>query len=213
MKPRSRTFPTVLPALLIATIGSAQNGPPSPPPGQSGPSGQQVLVMSAKADAAMIAVHVEGQNFCAAPIVKLDGSTLTLNGTATPAAFDALLPAGIPAGSYLLTVSCGNATNQNGTFDLTLGAAGPQGPTGPQGPQGLTGPQGPQGLTGPRGPQDRRARLIRARYCAECLLQQHQELALPTRIRLHKNSLHMRARGGEGDFHFAGGFFERVAAK
>lgn len=84
--------------------------------------------------------------------VKLDGTALTvISSTATQIVTN--LPAG--SGSFLLSVEAGSAT---GTFDLTLGVAGPQGPQGPQGPlgpqgaQGEPGPQGAQGSQGAQGP-------------------------------------------------------------
>jgi hypothetical protein len=67
----------------------------------------------------------------------------------------AQVPAAIPPGSYLLTVDTGEAPGDESW--VTVGAVGPQGPTGPKGdtgPPGLTGPTGatgPQGLTGPKG--------------------------------------------------------------
>src|SRR5262249_61960374 len=70
---------------------------------------------------------------------------VTLNGTpidvvaATPSHIGAPLPTGPDPGSYLLTVSRGPATTQFDAFNLTLGAAGPQGPP------GSTGAQGPPG--------------------------------------------------------------------
>lgn len=68
-------------------------------------------------------------------------------------------PAGACApGEYLLTVAAnkrnGKKSNRSVTYDLTLGAAGPQGEAGPAGPQGETGPQGepgPQGVPGQDG--------------------------------------------------------------
>ena len=96
-----------------------------------------------------------------APVVQLDSTTLTLvSFSSTKIVAD--LPAGLTAGSFLLTVSNGSATQ--GVFDVTNGAVGPHGATGPAGPQGpagpmgaagatgATGPAGPQGATGPEGP-------------------------------------------------------------
>ena len=80
----------------------------------------------------------------ATPTVKIDTVALSVV-SHTMTNIVATLPSGIGAGSYLLTVTAAGAT---GSFDLTLGAAGPQGP---QGPQGLQGPQGPIGQTGPTG--------------------------------------------------------------
>lgn len=128
-------------------------GQPATPPRQVGNSqtSNQVAILSAKADNAMIILHVEGQNFCASPIVKLNSATLLLSGTPTTTQLDALLPAGIPAGSYQMQVTCGSASNQVALFDTTLGAAGPQGLKGDKGDQGLVGPKGDPGATGAQG--------------------------------------------------------------
>jgi Collagen triple helix repeat (20 copies)/IPT/TIG domain len=57
----------------------------------------------------------------------------------------------LAAGSYNLTVV--NSIGASYTFDLTYGAAGPQGPVGPQGIVGPMGPQGPKGDAGATGAQ------------------------------------------------------------
>jgi len=48
--------------------------------------------------------------------------------------------------------SFGTRTSTKISLDVTLGAAGPQGPAGPEGATGATGPAGPQGATGAAGP-------------------------------------------------------------
>ncbi len=63
---------------------------------------------------------------------------------------NALLPAEITVGSYLLEVLAANSSNKHVFFDLTIAETGP---AGPQGPQGVAGPAGPQGVAGPAGPQ------------------------------------------------------------
>jgi microcystin-dependent protein len=145
--------------LLFIVIGRpqaafAQAGPPTSPGPVTGP---HVVIDSASANASLTLLHVQGQQFCTAPTVKLNDTPLTVSGTATPTAFDALLPnPPISPASYRLSLSCGAATNQNVSFDVTLGAVGPQGiqgPQGPAGPQGPSGPQGPKGDTGATGPQ------------------------------------------------------------
>lgn len=84
------------------------------------------------------------------PTVKIDTQTAAVvSHSATQIVVN--MPSGIGAGDYLLSVAVtGGGT---GTFDLTLGAVGPQGPQGPQGIQGSQGAQGPQGYPGPQGPQ------------------------------------------------------------
>ena len=81
------------------------------------------------------------------PVVKLDGAILTLVSSSSTQIV-AELPAGLAAGSFLLSVG-------TGIFDVTNGAVGPQGaagPTGPAGPQGPVGPAGATGATGASGP-------------------------------------------------------------
>jgi Collagen triple helix repeat (20 copies)/IPT/TIG domain len=81
------------------------------------------------------------------PVVKIDGATLTLvSSSSTRIVAD--MPAGLAAGSFLLSVG-------TGVFDVTNGAVGPPGaagPTGPAGPQGPAGPTGATGATGASGP-------------------------------------------------------------
>ncbi|MEA2162751.1 MAG: hypothetical protein QOK37_878 [Thermoanaerobaculia bacterium] len=113
---------------------------------------KQLTIHAARANGAMTSLHIEGQSLCASPAVTLNGSSLTV--TSSAGAMDAVLPSGIAPGSYLLTVSCGNATADNADFEVTLGAVGPQGAkgdTGAQGPIGLQGPKGDTGATGPQG--------------------------------------------------------------
>jgi len=96
-------------------------------------------------------ITIVGSGFTGTPVAKLNGIPMTLV-SHTPTNIVAILPSGFSLGSFLLSVT---ATG-TGTFDLTLGADGPQGPQGPQGatgPQGSQGAQGPAGTTGPQGPQ------------------------------------------------------------
>jgi hypothetical protein len=80
-----------------------------------------------------------------APTVQLAGTQLhVLSSSATTIV--AQLPAGVTSGEFLLTVE--HKALLNGWFDLTLGAAGAQGPAGPQGPAGAQGPQGLMGFPG-----------------------------------------------------------------
>jgi hypothetical protein len=87
--------------------------------------------------------------------VSLSGTELLIeswNATLIVAA----LPTIIVPGSYTLTVSVPVRFGPplSATFDVTLGAVGPQGPqgpTGPAGPPGATGATGPQGPPGPTG--------------------------------------------------------------
>jgi Collagen triple helix repeat (20 copies)/IPT/TIG domain len=107
-------------------------------------------------------VTISGTNLGSAGFttVMLDGSAtpLTLT-TVTNTSVVATLPAGLPPGSYLLTLTTTTKGTQSDEFWLTLGAVGPTGPQGPQGvqgstgPAGTTGPAGPAGATGATGPQ------------------------------------------------------------
>jgi Collagen triple helix repeat (20 copies)/IPT/TIG domain len=83
------------------------------------------------------------------PTVDINGTALTLvSHTATMIVVK--LPTGISAGTFVLSVK---ASGETGTFDLTFGADGPQGPQGIQGPAGAQGPSGAQGPVGPTGAQ------------------------------------------------------------
>ena len=63
------------------------------------------------------------------------------------------LPSLIQDGDYLLKIQSGPSLFQSDTYNLTIGAVGPEGAQGPQGEQGATGPQGEEGAIGPQGPQ------------------------------------------------------------
>jgi hypothetical protein len=89
------------------------------------------------------------------PLVTLDSLRLLVV-TFTSTSVTALLPAGLKPGSYLLILQSDGEDDRKATFDVTLGAAGPQGDPGvpgPIGPAGPPGPQGPSGSQGPPGPQ------------------------------------------------------------
>lgn len=141
-------------SLCASTLLFAQGPPANPGPGGGAP---QAAISSAIVNNATNVMHATGANLCTAPTVKLNGVPLTAT-NASASAFDVSV-AGVSPGSYSLAVSCGAAGTANATFDVTIGAVGPQGPQGIQGPQGLQGIQGPQGLkgdtgaTGPQGPQ------------------------------------------------------------
>jgi hypothetical protein len=91
------------------------------------------------------------------PAVTLEGIPLVVL-LHEPNRIVASLPAQMIPGSYRLTVSAGNGSQNSDIFHVAIGTAGPQGepgeagPIGPQGPTGATGPQGPTGATGPAGP-------------------------------------------------------------
>ncbi|MDA0738709.1 MAG: hypothetical protein O3A59_07125 [Nitrospirae bacterium] len=77
--------------------------------------------------------------------------SLLIVGMPTDTEIVAALPSTISNGDFLLTVSTGNARNQNDEYDLTIGAVGPEGPVGTAGDPGPPGAQGPPGAIGPQG--------------------------------------------------------------
>src|SRR5215831_5030634 len=88
-------------------------------------------------------ITITGQNFgTAAPVVVLDGTTLSLISN-NSTSIVAKLPSGLAPGSYVLTVTPHN--NLPAVFVVTYGAVGPQGP---MGAPGATGAAGPAGTTG-----------------------------------------------------------------
>jgi hypothetical protein len=111
----------------------------------------QLVIASAESDFGIGRIYIKGNNFGnEAPSVKLSGQELTLMSFTTES-IDAVLPAGIAPGSYVLFVSRGPGNESNAksaSLDVTLGAAGPRGP---KGDQGLPGAKGDKGNTGPQG--------------------------------------------------------------
>ena len=111
-------------------------------------------ITEARADAGVL--HVFGFNFAGRPRVTLGAATLTVIST-TATRIQALVPASVVPGSYLLTVTTGGHDDNrgyDGKYDeswITIGAIGAQGPAGSPGADGATGPAGPAGATGPSG--------------------------------------------------------------
>jgi collagen triple helix repeat protein len=128
--------------LAMTALGHAQSRP-------------QLVVQRAEADLAAETLLIEGQNLLwnndSGVMVTLAGTPLVVLPGATETHVLAQLPPGLAPGTYLLKVSRGSATIQNGAFDLTVGAVGLTGPAGPKGDQGDTGPDGLPGATGPAG--------------------------------------------------------------
>jgi Collagen triple helix repeat (20 copies) len=120
-------------------------------------SSHQPAIIAARADGAFL--RIEGFEFGAGkPLVTLGGvNVVVVASTATRV--DALVPAGLVPGSYLLTLIAAKANKADDGGDasrydefwVTIGAAGPQGVAGPAGPMGATGAMGPQGPVGPQG--------------------------------------------------------------
>ncbi|MEM7221305.1 MAG: DNRLRE domain-containing protein [Pseudomonadota bacterium] len=128
------------------------------------PAPNDIVIANVNADLDTDTLTITGENFDngAAPTVNLSmiGDLTVTSSNATQ--IIATLPAVIPDGDYLLTVTTGMDDGQSGTFDLTIGATGEQGPQGKMGPpgaDGAVGAQGPQGKigatgnTGAQGPQ------------------------------------------------------------
>jgi hypothetical protein len=85
-----------------------------------------------------------------APTVLFNGAPLTIDSFSNTQIV-ATLPANTTAGTYAMIVA--NSIGEFNGFDLTYGAAGPQGLAGPPGPAGAPGPMGLPGPQGPAGPQ------------------------------------------------------------
>ncbi len=129
-------------------------------------SGRDVTITEVRANAANTILQVTGANFSGGtPKLTLGKIATPLTITlATPTQIEALLPAGLAPGSYLLTLTVNKHKKDKGNdseddrgdeFWVTLGgvggSAGKDGAVGPQGPAGAAGPAGPQGLMGPAG--------------------------------------------------------------
>lgn len=123
-----------------------------------------IVITRAEVDNNTNRLTITGKNFgTRLPTVKLEYETLILVSNSETQLL-ALLPAGINPGTYLLTIrrSKNGKSDKNAkcdedddckTFDVTIGAVGPQGEVGPQGPQGKTGVKGDTGEQGPMGPK------------------------------------------------------------
>lgn len=140
--------------LAIAAVGHAV--PPKTP-----------IVQSTSINYLSNQLTIKGSDFgSSSPAVVFNGIRLAVL-SFTNTQLTAQLPPGLSPGTYLAVVT-NTGSGNTGSFDVTYGAigpqgpmgatglpgpAGPQGPPGQPGPQGLTGPQGVPGPTGPPGPQ------------------------------------------------------------
>jgi hypothetical protein len=96
---------------------------------------------------------IRGQNLgTSKPLVTLDAIALSVI-TFTSTAVTALLPSGLPAGTYELTLDPGSRSEKMAEFEAAIGAIGPKGSPGRAGPSGPAGPAAAQGPPGPAGPQ------------------------------------------------------------
>ena len=127
------------------------------------------MIVEARANAAQSILEIRGFNLAGTKPVLVLGSLPTplqiLSTTSTR--MEALLPAGLEPGSYLLSLTVKKKEKdgrddddaRGDEFWVTIGAQGPagrdgkDGVAGPSGPVGATGPQGPAGPVGPTGPQ------------------------------------------------------------
>lgn len=114
----------------------------------------QPVITEVRADAGLL--RITGVDLAdGPPRITLGGVALVVT-SATATTVEAIVPATIAPGTYLLTlvVGPGSSAQDNSKYDeswVTIGAAGPLGPTGATGPQGATGPMGPQGIQGAAG--------------------------------------------------------------
>ena len=147
-------------ALALCLAGTAL---PASLPSLAG-SSRQPAIIEARADGSVL--RILGFNLGGGkPSVTLGTLTLTVV-SATATQIDALIPATVVPGSYLLAVDLSKSKDRDndrhdgdGMYDefwVTIGAAGPagkDGAAGPQGPAGSAGATGPQGLIGIQGLQ------------------------------------------------------------
>ena len=139
-----RSFAIFLVVLSLTRLGHGQSGRPEGTPG--GAARPQVVIVSAETDFAIGRLFVRGTSFgTTEPLIALNQVRLSVL-SHTSVSIDALLPPGIPPGSYLLTVSYGAGVSDNDSFHVTIGAAGPAGPKGDPGDPGEPGPRGEPGF-------------------------------------------------------------------
>src|SRR6478672_370157 len=134
-----RSFRYLCPALLLCATGLANAAPPVIL--QANVTGTTLKIVGTDLQHKEPAKH---------PTVVALGSVQLPTTTVTGNMVLAQVPAAIPPGSYLLTVTTGDAPSDESW--VTVGAVGPQGQTGPKGDTGPQGPTGPKGDTGPQGP-------------------------------------------------------------
>ena len=154
----ARCFGVVLCGLFAASSASAQG---------SSQGQTQLVITTAEVSQLRDELELYGSNFGSAPSVYVRGVQVPVISVSTDGThLSASLPV-LEYGTYLVQVSRGPATTQNGAFIVAIGGvdassggvpgpigpAGPQGPAGPAGATGPAGPPGPQGATGATGPQ------------------------------------------------------------
>ena len=137
--------------LAVATVSARDDQP-------------QLVILNASVSPDGTTLFATGVNFGSQPFVTLGG--IVLGGVAVDATgtmLSAAVPP-LPPGTYLLAIAGRPSSDEDDdsdddsddvlnflTFEVTIGAVGPQGEPGPPGalgPQGLPGPQGPEGPAG-----------------------------------------------------------------
>jgi hypothetical protein len=150
----------VRPRIMIAAIMAlgVMLGTALPASAQTSP---QPIITDVSGDLGSNTLTINGVNFGSlSPQITIGAYSAPLVvTTATWTHVVATLPAGIPPGSYLLTLTTRKVVTPNRAalgpadeFWVTLGAQGVPGVPGPTGPIGVTGATGPQGIVGPTGP-------------------------------------------------------------
>ena len=152
----NRTLSGLAAIALVALSGAA--------PSAGADSARDPVITEARANDANTILQVFGTDLSGgAPRLTLGTQAAPLVVTlATSTRIEALLPPGVPPGTYLLTLTIGKYRDRKSSdsegprgdeFWVTLGAQGPSGPQGIAGPAGATGQQGLAGPPGPAGPQ------------------------------------------------------------
>src|SRR3990172_4157591 len=121
----------------------------------------QIKIISVFVDFVNETILIVGENLApstvgVSPVVIIGDDALSVMSFSNNDIVAEFPAGGIADGDYLLTVTKGTTATDKDTYDLTIGAVGPEGPQGepgPEGPQGEIGPPGPQGEPGLQGLQ------------------------------------------------------------
>jgi hypothetical protein len=153
---KSRALAAVLRMSSVTTCMGVMAGLTLPVQAQAQDTQNRLIITNVEVDYAQGQMFIYGRNFGtsdgSAPSVHLMEIGVQVKTYGPSTVVITLPPVLQRAGSYLLTMSTGPNVEQNDSFEVTLGVAGPQGPQGPVGPVGPVGPQGPKGDPGPQGP-------------------------------------------------------------
>src|SRR5579862_4734107 len=110
---------------------------------------KSIAITSASYNPTTQTLAIEGSNFTLGTSVWIEQTPLTVI-SVSPTWVEAVLPQQTP-GTYLLTVSKGNAAGDTASFAIAIGSVGPAGPAGATGATGATGAIGATGATGATG--------------------------------------------------------------